>query len=312
MYENLLSKIKEYDNIAIFRHERPDGDCAFSSYALAEYIKNNFGDKKVKLCGDDEYDYLSINDHNVSTKFINESLSIVLDTATIDRVDDGRFINAKYVIKIDHHPSNDNFGDLNIIDAGASSVCQILSEIFFSKEFSEYDISNKVCQYLYSGIVTDTINFRTSNTTYKTLLYASKLVETGDLKVSKIVESLMDIKLDTFNKITKLRDFLTVEKGFGYIKLDKKNLDSIGFKPIDAKNQINEIGSISDLNIWALAVENDGGWDCSIRSKSPYIINKIASNYGGGGHNNAAAVKHLDPQKLALLFNDLIELSTKK
>lgn len=311
MYKKLLEKIKEFDNISIFRHERPDGDCAFSSYAFAQFIKDNFDDKKVKLCGEDEYDLLPIND-KVTNKFISESLAIVLDTASVDRIDDGRFITSQYLIKIDHHPANDNFGDFNIVDSGASSTSQILAEIFFSKEFSDYEISNKVCNYLYSGIVTDTINFRTSNTTSKTLLYASKLIEQGDLKVSGIVESLMDLDIETYSKVTKLRESLVIDKQFGYIKLDKKTLNNIGFTPVEAKNQINEIGHISDLNIWALAVENGDGWDCSLRSKRPYIINKIAQKYGGGGHNNASAVKQISSQNLTFLLEELADLSTKK
>lgn len=311
MYKKLLEKIKEFDNISIFRHERPDGDCAFSSYAFAQFIKDNFDDKKVKLCGEDEYDLLPIND-KVTNKFISESLAIVLDTASVDRIDDGRFITSQYLIKIDHHPANDNFGDFNIVDSGASSTSQILAEIFFSKEFSDYEISNKVCNYLYSGIVTDTINFRTSNTTSKTLLYASKLIEQGDLKVSGIVESLMDLDIETYSKVTKLRESLVIDKQFGYIKLDKKTLNNIGFTPVEAKNQINEIGHISDLNIWALAVENGDGWDCSLRSKRPYIINKIAQKYGGGGHNNASAVKQISSQNLTFLLEELTDLSTKK
>ena len=71
------------------------------------------------------------------------------------------------------------------------------------------------------------------------------------------------------------------------------------------------MSNIKELNIWAFAVENNGKWDCSIRSKKPYIINKIASKYNGGGHPNAAAVKHLNASELNSLFKELIEISTK-
>lgn len=310
MYKKLLDKIIEFENISIFRHEKPDGDCAYSSYAFAQFIKDNFNDKKVKICGEDKYDLLSINNH-ASNKFIEDSLAIVLDTATSERIDDKRYINSKYVIKIDHHPITENYGDMNIVDASASSTSQILSEIFYSDEFNGYKISNKICSYLYSGIVMDTINFRTSNTSSKTLLYASKLIETGKLNPSEIVEFLMDENLETFNKVTELRKKLIVKNKFGYIKLNKSSLQTIGFSSIEAKTHVNEIGSISDLNIWAIAVENNGKWDCSIRSKKPYIINKIALKYGGGGHPNASAVKQIEALKLGLLFEELIELSTK-
>ena len=59
MYKQLLKKIKEYDKITIFRHVRPDGDAMFSALAMAQYLKDNFKDKKIKLAGKEEYDVIS-------------------------------------------------------------------------------------------------------------------------------------------------------------------------------------------------------------------------------------------------------------
>ena len=310
MYEKLLKQIKTYNNICIFRHQRPDGDCMFSSLALYHYLKDNYPKKTIKVCGYDTYDLISKND-SVSDKFIIDSLAIVLDTSTTNRIDDFRCMAAKYVIKIDHHPEVEKYGELNIVDSKASSTCELLANILFSKSFSHNKISNKVYEYLYCGIVTDTINFKTSNTTSKTLLIASKLIEKGNLKPSNLVEFLMDKDIKTFNKVTKIRNLLKINNKFGYIKLDRKQLKQLGMNPVSAKNNIDEIGSIKDLNIWAFAVENDGGWDCSIRSKRAYIINKIAQKYNGGGHPNASAVKHINASELTSLFKELAKLSSK-
>lgn len=311
MYDKLLIKIKEFNNITIFRHVRPDGDSMFSALALYTFLKDNFKNKKIKLCGYEKYDLVNNKVENVSDKFITNSLAIVLDTATSNRIDDFRAMAAKYVIKIDHHPKTDQYGDLNIVKPKDSSACQLLAEILLSSSFKKYKISSKICEYLYSGIVTDTINFRTTNTTSKTLLVASKLVELGNLQPSSIVEYLTDVDLCTYKKITKLRNKLIVKNKFGYIKLNKKDLKTIGLTPVLAKNNIDEIGCISDLNIWAFAVESDGAWDCSIRSKKPYIINKIAFKYKGGGHPNAAAVRHIKASELANLLEELSNLSNK-
>ena len=311
MYENLLKQINKYNKITIFRHERPDGDAMFSSLGLYYFLKDNFKDKQIKICGNDIYDLVSRND-KVSDKFILESLAFVLDTSTSNRIDDFRSMAAKYIIKIDHHPLVENYADLDITKPESSSASELLAEILLSKSFSKYKISNKVCEYLYCGILTDTINFRTTNTTSKTLLIASKLVEKGNLKPAELVEYLFDINLETYKKVTEIRNKLNVKDGFGYIKLNRKELEKLNMTPIQAKNNIDEIGTISELKIWAFAVENDGLWDCSIRSKKPYIINKIASKYNGGGHPNAAAVKKLKLNDLNQLFSELIEISTKK
>ena len=310
MYSNLLKKIEEFDNITIFRHVRPDGDCMFSALALYEFLKDNFKEKKIKVCGYDKYDLISKND-KVSNKFIINSLAICLDTSNTSRIDDFRCMAAKFIVKIDHHPALDDFGELNIVKPEASSTCEVLANILLSKTYSKFRISNKVYEYLYCGIVTDTINFRTSNTTSNTLFIASKLVKCGNLKPSNLVELLMNIDLETYNKVTQIRNMLIVDNKFGYIKLGKKQLKKLNMDPIKAKNNIDEIGTIRDLNIWAFAVENDGAWDCSIRSKRAYIINKIASKYNGGGHPNAAATRQISSEELNLLFKDLADLSKK-
>lgn len=311
MTNKFIDKIKGFKNIVIFRHQKPDGDCIFCALALYEFLKLNYSDKRIKLAGNDEYD-LVFKKHNISDSFIKDSLAIVVDTATKDRIDDDRFVNAKYIIKIDHHPSNNNnYGDLNIIDEKASSACQIIANMFLSKQFKDYKFNNKIYEYLYCGIVTDTINFKTSNTTSNTLEIASKLIDKGNLKPSNLVEFLFDTSLSNYKKRTLLRNKLCVKNNFGYIKLNSNDLKSIGFTASEAKNCIDEIGTIKELNIWAFAVENDGLWDCSLRAKRAYIINKFAMKYNGGGHPNACAVKRLKASELNNLFKELIEFSTK-
>ena len=310
MYENLLKKIEEFDNITIFRHVRPDGDCTFSSLSMYYFLKDNFKNKKIKIAGYEKFNLVS-KIEKVSDKFIENSLAIVLDTATTQRADDGRFVNAKYIIKIDHHPAVDKYGDMNIVKPLVSSTCELLASIFFSKTFSKFKISNRIYEYLYCGIVTDTLNFRTTNTSDKTLRIASKLTKAGNLKPSDINQYLNDIDLQTYNKINKIRSKLIVKNKFGYIKLNKNDLNKIGIDGVEAKNHIDEIGNIKDLNIWGFAIENNGAWDCSFRSKRAYIINKFAAQYGGGGHANACAVKHVKASELDSLFKKLIEYSNK-
>lgn len=311
MYENLLKQIKKYNQIVIFKHVRPDGDCTFSSLAMYQFLKDNFKDKKIKLAGYEKFRLVSKND-KVSDKFIMDSLCIVCDTATTARVDDFRCMAGKYVVKIDHHPVVENYGDINIVKSEYSSTCEVLAEILMSNAFKKYKISNKIYEYLYCGMVTDTLNFRTANTSYKTLAIASKLVEKGNLVISDLVEWLTDDDLETYKKVTLIRNKLIIKNKFGYIKLNAKELKKIGLDPVEAKNHIDEIGKIQDLNIWAFAVENNGAWDASLRSKRPYIINKFAAKYNGGGHANACAVKRIKASELDSLFKELIEFSTKK
>lgn len=310
MYKKLLNLIEEFDTITIFRHVRPDGDAMFSCLACYYFLKDNFKNKKIKIGGYDTFDLISKND-KISDKFVQNSLAIVFDCANADRIDDFRALAAKNIVKIDHHPNYDEYGDLNIVNSNSSSTCEVLSGILLSKDFKKYMLSDKVCKYLYCGILADTQNFKTTNTSSNTHLIASKLIEIGKIDSSELYLYLNSVDLERFKKITSIRNYLKIENNFGYIMLDKKQLNKLNISANDAKNNIDEFGSIKELNIWAFAVENENGWDCSLRSKKRYIINKIASQYKGGGHPNAAAVKGLKIAQIKDMFNELIELSTK-
>lgn len=311
MYDNILAKLNEYDNITIFRHVRPDGDAMFSAMGLAQFIEDNFPDKTVKLAGYETFDLISRND-DVSDEYIKNSLVFVLDTANKERCDDERFKYGSYIIKIDHHPAFDQYGNDNYVDPKASSACEVVARILLSKLFKQYKLSKRTCEYLYCGMVTDSINFRVPTTTYKTLNIASKLVKAGDLIVGDLVSFVSDTDRKTFELITKIRTKLKFKDKFGYVVLSQDELKELGVSSHEAKIHVNQLTTISDINIYALVVEDETGlYDASYRSKREFIINDVARDFGGGGHANACATRNLTYEDQLKVFDILIERSTK-
>ena len=314
MYKELLDKIKKYQYITIYRHKRPDGDATFSCSALKEFIKDNFKDKEVKLCGIETYDKLPVFE-KVGDEFIEESLAIILDCANPGRVDDDRFRFAKERVIIDHHPTSDILeNDLYIVDTKTAAACELLTKILYSDDFKTYHLNQKVCEYLCLGILTDSNCFSTSNTTSDTLYYASKLVKDGNLQIADLCEYIFGYTYDDYQKITKLREYLKIKDGVGYIVLNENDLDKIGFSYDEAKNHVNEFSSIQELKIWAIFVYNPKSslYDASIRSRRKYIINKTCERYNGGGHNNACGVKSLSEEMLNNLLKDLTQIANNK
>ncbi|MBO4918689.1 MAG: bifunctional oligoribonuclease/PAP phosphatase NrnA [Erysipelotrichaceae bacterium] len=308
MYKQLLEKICEYDRITVFRHQRPDGDCMFSSLALCCFLKDNFKEKRIMIAGNDVYDLFPYNE-NIADDFIRSSLGIVIDTSTLARIDDDRVQLCDYIIKIDHHPVVENYGDLNYVNDIAGAAAEILTEILFSEDFESYIKSSEVCKYLYCAILADTINFRTSSTTADTLKAGALLAEKGDLSISELSDFILNVSSDTFRKITDIRKHLNVSGNFGYIVLNHDDLEAINITALEAKNHITEIGNITDLNVWAFTVESEGRFDCSIRSKKNYQVNDIAMKYGGGGHFNASGVRGLSLEQLTEMYAELSERS---
>ncbi|MBR4462442.1 MAG: DHH family phosphoesterase [Erysipelotrichaceae bacterium] len=309
MYKEILDKILEFDHICIFRHQKPDGDAMFSALALNQFISDNFPHKKTRICGSDEYDIISRND-KVSDRFIRDSLAFILDTSTSARIDDSRALKAKYTIKIDHHPYGEDYADQNHVKTKAAAAAELLTEILFSKYFKGYAVSPETCRYLYYGIVTDTLNFKTTNTTADTFKTAAKLITKGDIQVSDSYEYLFTDDVSVFNKVSKIRNELKLREKFGFILLDQKKLTKIEMDASEAKNHITELGTIRNINIWAFAVENNEHlFDVSVRSKRNYTINGFCREYGGGGHTNAAGAKDLTKNQLNELFDALTNAS---
>ena len=309
MYQEVLDKIREYDNISIFRHIKPDGDAMFSAMALYHFITDNYPEKSVKVCGNDVYDITSKND-SVSDDFIHDSLAIILDTSTVNRIDDLRALDASYHIKIDHHPFGEDYADLNLTDIKTAAASEFLADILLSDAFIGHKMSEETIRYLYYGIVTDTMNFKTSNTTAKTMKTAAYLMEIGDIKASDTYEYLFNVDLETYRKISKMRNELQITENFGYICLNLDKLAELEMSGDDAKNNIDEIGNIRDLNVWAIAVENNEHlFEVSVRSKRQYTINTICKEFGGGGHTNAAGVKDMNQEQLDQMFVMLAEAS---
>lgn len=309
MYQQLLNKIIEYEKICLYRHQRPDGDAAFSCFALKKFIESNFPFKQVKLCGFEKYDRLDIIE-DVSSDFIKDSLAIVLDVSIAERIDDIRFKQAKEIIVIDHHPYTLDNASLTINDCNVCATCELLTKIIYSEPFKQYKKEYAVCMSLYCGILTDSNGFSTSNTTANSLLLSSMLVKDGNLNIASLNEKMFNIHLSDFQKITKLRNRLMIENRLGFCILDKEDLDAIGIDYDQAKNNVNEFSRIDDIDIWAIFARNPKTnlFDGSIRSRKKIIINKLCEKYNGGGHKNACGVKKLDRKMVNDLLKDLMKL----
>lgn len=103
------------------------------------------------------------------------ALVIVCDTANQARIDDHRYLMGDKLMKIDHHPNEDPYGDLLWVDTEASSVSEMIYELYLEGKEEGYQLNTKAAELIYAGIVGDTGRFLFPNTTKKTLKYAGSL-----------------------------------------------------------------------------------------------------------------------------------------
>lgn len=131
--EIILQKIREYDNIALFFHERPDFDALGSCFGLKEFINDNFPQKKVKIIGLDTLpalygSSLFVFDRvaNASSDFfLANALGIVSDTANAARVYSRKNSLCKETLRVDHHPHTEVYCDFEWVDPLVPAACEM-------------------------------------------------------------------------------------------------------------------------------------------------------------------------------------------
>ena len=290
--EKVLELIKKYNKIIIFGHVRPDGDCIGSQYGLYHLIKDSFPKKEVYVSGEtSKYVGFLGEPTMVDDSLFNGALGICVDVANADRVSDQRFKNCEYILKIDHHPAVENFGDYNLVDDKAPACCQILVDFYL--KFKDVLVMSKECATaLYVGIDTDTGRFKFDSVKAKTFNDAAVLLDHG-VDLSYIdnhlsVESLQSLKLRGYC----LSNFQMTENGFAYIKMTREVINMFGVSDEDAASQVTSISTIETCPVWAMFIEYPTEIRIRLRSRGP-VINLLAAKYEGGGHPKASGA-HLD------------------
>lgn len=310
-YSDLRSEIEAAPVITIYRHTNPDCDAVGSQFGLKNWIQENYPDKEVYACGHDQPDQgVWPRSDEVKNETIISSLAIVLDTGNTARIDDQRYVNARRIVKVDHHPDRESYGDASLVNETAAATCQILA--CFMKECTEQSVSLKTAEFLYCGILTDTLNFTTSNTTADTLLAAGYLCQFG-VRIPMLARSLFDKSLNGFRFSAYVRNNVEMYgNGIAYEILSEEVIRNSEMTASKARSFIDELGHVKDFEIWCIFTEKkENGktlYDGSLRSKTA-VINDIAEMFHGGGHKNASGVKNLtqdDIHKLLVLMNERI------
>ncbi len=306
IFDEILSAIQAHDTITLFRHENPDCDAVGSQFGLRSWLQENFPEKHIYALGKETCTQSTWPQNDiVNDETVKESLAIVLDCANIERVDDKRFTTANKVVKIDHHPDRTPFGDFSYVNTKAAATCQILSE--FMQKYTQFQVSKQTATYLYKGLLTDTLNYTTSNTTADTLRAGAYLAEKG-IDLPFLARDVFDKSFNGFRFGGFLREHVIYKDGFAYVIIKEEDQKAYHLTASKARSFVDELGHVKDFQIWALFTETkvDGQilYDGSLRSKVVQISD-VAEKYGGGGHKNASGVKNLSEESLAKVLCEL-------
>lgn len=292
----IANSIVNHDVIIIHRHVRPDPDALGSQCGLAEIIRASFPEKKVYTVGEDDpsLTYLATMD-NIEDKLYKEALIIVCDTANQERISDERYKLGKTLIKIDHHPNVDQYGDHQWVNTEASSTSEMIYEWYLEAKQEGFLLNTNAARLLYAGIVGDTGRFLFPSTTDKTFRYAADLVQ-YPFDRPLLHEGIYNTSPDIARlKGYILQNFTVSEGGVSSVILTKEILEKFKVSSTESSQMIGILGDIEGILSWVFFVEEDDVIRVRLRSKGP-VINQVAAKYNGGGHPLAsgAVIYHWD------------------
>lgn len=291
---DLLKELEGLKTIAISGHIRPDGDCIGSVMGMYLYLKKVIPEAIIVPMIEKpapEFECIKGID-DICTSFEPEVSTfdafIGLDCSTMDRYGDAIkfFETAKKTIVIDHHISNEGFGDVCLVEGEASSACEVIFGLM-KKEYIDIEIAKA----LYIGIMTDTGVFQYSNVSPKTLRIVASLIEYG-FDFSTIIDNIFYIKTRVQNEMLGrgLMESIVFNDGRCIVsKVDKKIMDFYQATPHDLDGIVNQLRYTKGVEVAIFMYELEPmKYKISLRSKGNVDVAAIAKFYNGGGHKRAA------------------------
>jgi bifunctional oligoribonuclease and PAP phosphatase NrnA len=295
----ILKEIKKSKKILINCHRGPDSDSVGSALALYRVLKNL--DKEVSvICPSDlpaDLTFLTDSDLvkrvNFSTfNFTEYDLFLIIDSSTYAMVTGLKDSNTPTInsVVIDHHFSNEKFGDINLIDPDRTSTGELLFKIF---EDWDVSVDKVIAECLLTGIIGDTGSFQYQNVGEETLRIAASLVEKGADKDKIIYNIYRNIDFKEVKMWGKFIESMMIEDNFVWSAISLATYKDFGEYPYakeDVANLLFPIVKGTDFGI-VMVETSDKVLSVSFRARSKFDVSKIAGEVGGGGHKAAAGAR---------------------
>lgn len=295
MDELLVKEVGELirlsQKIVIATHIRPDGDAIGSMLGLGLSLQASGKDVQMIL-GD--VVPVSLRHLEGSRRIVQElrgsyDLYITVDCSDFQRI--GGVVDTDHPpdVNIDHHPTNEHFGRYNLVESSASATAAMLAEYL---PVWQLPLTKDVSSALLTGIITDTIGFRTGSVTARTMRIAANLIDYGAEISELYMRSLVLRSYESVRFWGAGLSQLSRQGPIVWTQLTIQDRHRVGYSGRDDADLINVLSSIKDASIAIVFVEQPGGSvKVSWRSQSGLDVARLAMRYGGGGHAAAAGAE---------------------
>jgi len=303
-FQKAVELVNKSSNILITSHTKPDGDACGCITAMCDTLKaigKNitplllsavpqwygflFAEKPAVLGEDVQFDELT------AGRLGKFDLILIVDTnsqSQLAKFNDFLKQNDKPVLIIDHHETSDGLGDIELVDSNAAATSLIVLDLL---KYAGWPITEKIAKALFVALATDTGWFQFSNTDSRVYRACAELIDTG-IKPTQIYEHLyLNFSYPRFKLMAGMLDKLELflDGRFAIMQITQQDFERTGAAYSDTENLINECHRIDSVEASALFIElKDGRIRCSLRSRGPLDVSKIAAKFGGGGHTMAA------------------------
>lgn len=290
----LLKELKG-KRVVVIGHQRPDGDCIGSQVALCRVLRSQGIDaigmnpdkvpRRIKfLIGDTPFFQRDEMQHD-------GRLSLFTDCADHGRAGDKiRELYPQAFGCFDHHLSNDGFGQYNFVDTASAATAEVLTGLFLD---AHLPIDKTTAQALYTGIMTDTGQFRFASTSQRVFALAGALVAHG---AEPALAGQELYERESFGKLKLLQTYINSLKlecgGRVCIGVLRNGIfEEIGATVEDTEGLVDYARSIEGVEIGVLIEERPGVIKASLRAKHGGLrMDTLAAQFNGGGHASAAGL----------------------
>lgn len=294
--ENIHALIRERiasaQKVMVTTHLRPDGDAIGALLGLGLALEG--AGKAVQMVSLDgipsTFKHLPGSARVLKKPEDSYDLTIALDCA--DHIRAGNVFDGlgKPGINIDHHITNDQFAGVNLIEVEQAATCGIL---FDHLDEWGLTLTQDIASALLTGLITDTLGFRTSSTTPKVLRQAADLLETGVDMTDLYMRGLVRKSFNAARYWGAGLSSIQHHDGITWAALTLEDRKSSGYTTNDDADLINHLSAIDDSSVAIIFVEqHHGKVKVSWRAQKPGLdVAQVAQQFGGGGHKAAAGAE---------------------
>jgi phosphoesterase RecJ-like protein len=303
-FNRLKNIVLSNNSFLITTHVNPDADAIGSEIALYNILKQLGKPARIINHSDTPYNLAFLDREKVIEHFSEELHRNVFDeydvlvaidlnrSNRIVRMEKGFLNTKKLKICIDHHQDNEDVFTEVFVDTDYSATGHILYD--FIKKTGIVNLTYETAEPIYAAIMTDTGSFRFERTTPEIHKIAAELLTTG-VNPGEVYDKIYDqsrfSKIKLFGRAVNSLKLFGVSNEIGYMQLSRKDFIETKAIESDTDSFVNLSLSVENVKLGILFLELKEGFKVSFRSKGVIPVNKLAAEFGGGGHINAAGLR---------------------